>query len=123
MTSKLTKFVKSTTKKVVEVTKKATKKATEFVDKVVHGRRDFSPSMKTILSKFGEIPIVAITIGRRPLSPVLVSAIDAVSSFQFKKNLKDSPYDKLYHLFLQITVESGTVLILEKNRSNQYGCV
>jgi len=114
MTSKLTKFVKSTTKKVVDVTKKATKKATEFVDKVVHGRRDFSPNMKTILSKFGEMPIVAITIGRRPLSQVTVTAIDAVSLFQFKKNLEDSPYDKLYHLFLQITVESGIVLILEK---------
>ena len=114
MTSKLTKFVKSTTKKVVDATKKATKKASEFVDKVVDGRKDFSPNMTTILSKYGETPIIAITIGRRPLSPVLVAAIDAVSSFQFKKNLEDSPYDKLYHLFLQITVESGTVLILEK---------
>ena len=114
MTSKLKKFITSTSKKATNIIKTSTKKATSFVDKVIHGRRDFSPSMKKILSKYGEMNIVSIVIGRRPLQEILMTAIDAVSSFQFQKNLENSPYDKLYHLLLQITVESGAVLVLEK---------
>ena len=106
MTSKLNKFIKSTTK--------IAKTATQFVNKVIHGRGDLSPSVKKLLSKYGNVPIIGITIFRHKLASPLVSVIDAVSGFQFKKNIKDSPYDSLFHLGLKIILQGNTIFNLEK---------
>ena len=57
MINKLTKYVKKTTKK-----------ASTFIDKVVHGRNDFSPSMKKLLKQYGDVLIVGITIFRHKLA-------------------------------------------------------
>ena len=51
MINKLTKYVKKTTKK-----------ASTFIDKVVHGRNDFSPAMKKLLQQYGDVLIVGITM-------------------------------------------------------------
>ena len=103
MINKLTKYVKKTTKK-----------ASTFVNKVIHGRDDLSPSMKKLLKQYGDVLIVGITIFRHKLASPLVSVIDAVSGFQFKKNIKDAKYDELFHLGLKITLQGNTIFNLEK---------
>ena len=37
-----------------------------------------------------------------------------MSGFQFKKNIENSPYDKLFHLGMKVTLEGGAFLNLEK---------
>ena len=71
MINKLTKYVKKTTKK-----------ASTFVNKVIHGRDDLSPSMKKLLKQYGDVLIVDITIFRHKLASPLVSVIDAVSGLK-----------------------------------------
>ena len=103
MINKLTKYVKKTTKK-----------ASTFVNKVIHGRDDLSPSVKKLLKQYGDVPIIGITIFRHALASPLVSVINAVSGFQFKKNIKDAKYDELFHLGLKITLQGNTIFNLEK---------
>jgi hypothetical protein len=44
-----------------------------------------------------------------------MGSLNTVSLGQFSKNLKNSPYDKLYHLALIVQLEDGTKLLIEKN--------
>ena len=101
-------------KKFTKTVNQTTKKVKEIGTKLINGRNDLSPSVKKLLSQYGDVPIVKVVIGRHALASPLVSAINAVSGFQFKKNIEDSPYDKLYHLFLKITLLGNTNFNLEK---------
>lgn len=91
-----------------------TKKVKEFADKVINGRDALGPNVVALLKKYGDLPVIGIVIGRHPLAGMLVTAIDTVSAFQFKKNIANSPYDKLFHLFLKITLQGGALFNLEK---------
>ena len=102
------------TKKITKTVNQTTNKVKDFTNKVVNGRFAFGPNILAILKQYGDIPVVGITIFRHPLAGLLVSAIDTVSGFQFKKNIADSPYDKLFHLRIDITFDNNNVIALEK---------
>ena len=75
-------------KKIKSFAKQATNKVVDITKKVIYGRNDFSPSCKTIMKKYGELPVVGITVFRHPLNELLVSAIDMISNQNFRKNIK-----------------------------------
>ena len=108
------KALKSTKQKITQVVKKTTKKTQEFTDKVLHGRLAFGPNITLILKQYGDLPITGITIFRHPLAGVLVTAIDTVSGFQFKKNIANANFDTLFHLGMKVTLQGGAFLNLEK---------
>ena len=91
-----------------------TKKAKEFGNKLIHGRNDLGPNVKKLLKKYGDIPIIGVTVFRHALAGPLVTAIDALSGFQFKKNIEASSYDQLFHLGMKITLQGGIICNLEK---------
>jgi hypothetical protein len=76
-----------------------------FFRKVIHGRQEYSPKVTALLNHFGRIPIKHITICRTPINAITFIA----------KIVATVPYDKLYHLFLKIELQTGQQLILEKN--------
>ena len=90
-------------------------KLTTYANAVRHGRNDYPPKVRNILEKYGNQLIDTIIICRTPVPNVLTSALNAVSLGQFGNNLKNSPYDKLFHLFIRISVDNGMVLTMEKN--------
>ena len=75
-----------------------------YIRNLIYGRDEFSPKVKTLLKHFGQQPIKQITICRNPLHTITT----------ITKLLSKVPYEKLYHLYLKIVLESGHVLILEK---------
>ena len=77
-----------------------------FFKKLIYGRQEFSPKVKTFLKQFGRIPIRHITICRNPINTITSIA----------KIVATVPYDKLYHLYLKIELQTGQQLILEKNQ-------
>ena len=87
MINKLTKYVKKTTKK-----------ASTFVNKVIHGRDDLSPSVKKLLSQYGNVPIIGITIFRHKLASPLVPVMDAVSGFVLPCKMIFKPDGKVNHM-------------------------
>ena len=76
---------------------------------------DFSNKIKKILKKYGDQKIVAIRVGRRPISSMVEKAFNLISLGKWKKLRKKYYYDKLFHLFLVLTLEDGTKLSFEKN--------
>ena len=85
--------------------KKSVKKATQFADTVVNRRDGLSPQVKDQLSRKGDAIIYSMKVGRTPVNSVITGIIKIVSS---------TPYDTLFHLFIQMETSNGMQLI-EKN--------
>jgi len=83
--------------------------------KIIGAKLDFSNQIKKILNKYGNQKIRAIRIGRRPINSLVEKAFDIISLGKWSKLRKDYYYDKLFHLFLVITMDDGTVISFEKN--------
>ena len=71
-------------------------------------------SFQRILEDVGDMNIQGINVCREPLSKAIMTLLDITSGNEFSKNLKKTPYDRLYHLFLEITIDNR-VFVLEKN--------
>jgi len=104
---KIYKGAKDTASKVVSTTK-------DVATKVITGNTGLPPNVKKILDKEGEQIISKIVIARNPVGSALITALSVASMGQFKKNLEASPYDKLFHLKLILTLQNGKRVALEK---------
>ena len=82
---------------------------------ILHGRNNYPPKVRDILDKYGNKKIRSIVICRVPVSKFLTNALNAASFGQFNKNVDNSPYDKLFHLFIKIIFNDAPSIILEKN--------
>ena len=91
------KTIKKTVNKVVDVTKK-----------VIYGRNDYSPSCKSIFKQYGESPVVEVVVFRHPINSAYLKTLNAIS-------VRKIEYDKLYHLGVVVTIQSGIHILIEKN--------
>jgi len=82
---------------------------------VIYGRNDFPPKVRQILSKYGNKNIIGITLGRTPLGAPLMTALQVASGNTFQQKLDNTPYDKLFHLFMCIELAGGSKIMIEKN--------
>ena len=83
---------------------------------VVYGRGDeYPPKVRKILKKYGGEVITGLTIMRTPVPDILTKVLSVFSGGSFGENLKKSPYDTLFHLFLEMQTESGVRISVEKN--------
>jgi hypothetical protein len=82
---------------------------------LILGRNDYSPKVRNILKKYGNEIIVSYKLKRTPVSSLITSALSAVSLGEFGKRLKNSDYDELFHLFLEMTTQTGKRISVEKN--------
>jgi hypothetical protein len=87
----------------------------EGVKAVIYGRNDFPPKVRQILSKYGNKNIIGITLGRNPLGATLVATLQLASGGTFQQKLNNTPYDKLFHLFMCIELAGGGKIRIEKN--------
>jgi hypothetical protein len=78
-------------------------------------------NVKQSLNKIGEMQIVSARLGRTPVQAVIQGALKLVANV---------PYDTLFHLFIELTLDNGQKWILEKierinlvkeDRSNKAG--
>lgn len=67
------------------------------------GRNDLPPSVRTILAQHGDEPVQSMIIVRTPLGKLLSGVLNVASLGQMGK----LPYDKLFHLYLLVTLPSG----------------
>jgi hypothetical protein len=82
---------------------------------VILGRQDYPPKVRNILKKYGNEIIVSYKLKRTPVSKLLTTALSTVSMGEFGSRLKNSDYDELFHLFLEMTTQSGKRISVEKN--------
>jgi hypothetical protein len=117
------KKVKGAVKAVSNITTSVVKKVKDTASAVVYGRNDYPPKVRDIISKYGDKTITGITIGRTPLGKPLMTALQLASGNTFSQKLENTPYDKLFHLFICIEFGDGKI-ILEKNEviNAEIGC-
>lgn len=73
-------------------------------------RAKYSNSSQAVLDKYGDEKITEIKVMRTPLHNMLQNLMNYFSSGKSK-----AQYDDLFHLCLLVTVESGKVILVEKN--------
>lgn len=85
-------------------------------------RFKLQPEQQKLLDYSYGLTITDIKICRKPITKIIMNVLNVLSFGQFKENLKNSPYDKLFHLSMYITLNNGYKFVLEKNeRVNYYG--
>jgi hypothetical protein len=70
-------------------------------------------TFRNLLKKYGNQNIKSIAVKRTPLSNPVQSLMNAVTLGKWKE-IKQG-YDKVYHLYAVLTLDSGKRLLLEKN--------
>ena len=81
---------------------------TQAYDRVVNKIINYTTSSGKVLKANGDKKITGITIMRTPIEASALLKVAHIS-------LEDKPYDKLFHLYMVLTMENGKVLALEKN--------
>lgn len=104
-------------KGILDTLKSASQAISNFGTTLIKGRSDYPQDQKTILSQFGNMIVRHIQIGRTPLPSLLTQALNIATLGAFSKALKRSPYDKLYHLFVILTLDNNKTMLVEKNEA------
>ena len=86
----------------------------DTIKKVIQGRNDFSPKVYKIINQFSNKVITGITLHRTPLNKSIMTALQVASGNTFSQKLSNTPYEKLFHLFMCIDF-AGKSFVLEKN--------
>jgi len=87
----------------------------DYAKTIAYGRNNYPPKVREIIKQYGDRIIKNITIDRTPVPSLLTSALNIVSFGKFKERMKNQPYDKLYHLRLDLLLADNTRLAIEKN--------
>jgi hypothetical protein len=91
------------------------------INKVLDFKENVPESVKNALNKIGDNNIVSARLGRTPVQAIIQGAL---------KTIVNIPYDDLFHLFIELTLDNGQIWILEKierinlvkeNRSSKKG--
>lgn len=98
------------------------KYASRVADVVVRGKRqDYPPSVRAVLAKVGNTPIVSMQLRRDPIKAPLNIALNLITQGKFEQAKRKYAYDKLFHLGLEVEIkpsnsadETGRYVI-EKN--------
>ena len=82
-----------------------------FINKLVYGRQDYSPSSKQVLQQVGNNRIVKARIRRHPISQIITGAFKAIKWYRHE----DMVYDKLFHLAIIFELDNNRNVLVEKN--------
>ena len=84
-------------------------------DGIFSRKLDFSNKIKKILNKYGDEKILSIRVGRRPINNMVEKAFNIISIGKWNELRNQYYYDKLFHLFIILTLQDGTKISFEKN--------
>ena len=83
-------------------------------------KRQYTNSSNNTLKQYGDLPIVGLQVRRQPILKVLDTVLRVISLGSFDPK-KYGGYDKMYHLFMVITVKLSDGkrkdILVEKNQS------
>ena len=75
------------------------------MNKIINFKENVPQNVKTALSKIGNNKITSARVGRTPVQAIIQGALKTVANV---------PYDDLFHLFIELTLDNGQKWILEK---------
>lgn len=77
--------------------------------------KDYLSKEKHIIDKYGLVPIVGMNVYRHPVDKEIIQVLNVVSLGEFEKNMKKQNYDKLFHLYMGVKLQSGILITIEKS--------
>jgi hypothetical protein len=83
-------------------------------------RKRFSDSDQALLAKYGTQPLTGITVYRAPLAIYVKPLLNLITLGQYSKaedEIKKLGIDKVFHLYLVISLKDGTQIKAEKNET------
>lgn len=84
----------------------------QYGEALLKGTNNYTTNAIDIIKKYGDNVIHKMEIKRSPVRKVIIKALDVLSLGKFEK---ENPYDTLWHLYISLTLDDGTVIRLEKN--------
>jgi hypothetical protein len=81
----------------------------------ITGREGPSPSLREIISSYGDKKIINMYVCREPIFSELEKIASWLSNGNYDKVKKNLYYDKMFHLFINLELEDGTYIKFEKN--------
>ena len=76
-----------------------------LINKVINFKELVPKSVKNALNQIGDKKIISARLGRTPVQAIIQGALKTVANV---------PYDDLFHLFIELTIDNGQKWILEK---------
>jgi len=89
-------------------------KSKNIVSNIIHGRRDYPPSVKKILEKYGNEKIINIELHRIVLPSLYNGILNFWTQNEINERLKNEPKDKLFHISMWIKLNNN-IILCEKN--------
>ena len=68
------------------------------ISKIINYKDNIPQNVKTALNKIGSNKIVSARVGRTPVQAIIQGALKTVANV---------PYDDLFHLFIELTLDNG----------------
>ena len=93
-------------------------KATEFGNKIINPGQAYPPCLTQIKNEMGDEKITGLTLRRNPVSSLITGAMNAVSFGSFSKKMSRLPYDRLFHLSLEVDTAKGSFIFEKIERVN-----
>lgn len=110
--------MKKISKAIVKPTKKNIMNTVRTINRtgklLISGSDEYPPNVKQILSQYGSQIIKSIKLERTPVDEVMTGALSLFSLGKFGERFNKS-FDELFHLFMEIEMQNGEYLLLEKN--------
>jgi len=86
-----------------------------FFRQLLFGIDNYNINQQNLINEKKNNKIKKITIYRKPIDTIIKQSLNVLSLGRFLKNLKNSPYDEIYHLYMVIFLDDNINLLLEKN--------
>lgn len=86
----------------------------DFINNLLKGRNDYSPSLKKYLNFNGKKLIDELWIYRAPINSILKKIADFLTVGKFSQSIKNLHYDDIFHLGILFRIDNQYGL-LEKN--------
>jgi hypothetical protein len=90
-------------------------KVKNVVSDVFSVRDGFNNKNTAIIKELGNQKIISISIVRSPVKSYITNILNVVSYGKFLKALNKTPYEKLFHLSMNIILDNYQSLTIEKN--------
>jgi hypothetical protein len=83
------------------------------ITRALTGTRDnLQPESRKYMDQYGDVPIIALAIGRKPLGETYSTILSLFQKLTFTK--ATIPVDKLFHVYFIVTLQNGIRLRYEK---------
>ena len=87
----------------------------DYIKALFFGRTKLPPDVRKILKQHGDTEIDYIQVARNPLNAGTKLMLNVASLGEFSRKAKKLPYDRLFHLYMIVTLKDGKNILIEKN--------